>query len=148
MAFCVGLVLVLGASVALAATDARGGPRPPRVAGTPCTAAAQACVDLKVNRAWLIDGGKVVRGPVSVSHGGQGMETPTGDFAVEWKDKDHRSKEFNNAPMPYAVFFAPGGIAFHEGSLVTTSAGCVRLVKADAQAFYEYLQVGDTVQVR
>lgn len=34
-------------------------------------------------------------------------------------------------PMPYSVFFAPGGIAFHEGSLTEDSHGCVRLA-ADA----------------
>lgn len=140
----VGIGLAAGASVALAAGD----DRPSAVKGTPCTAAARACVDLEANRAWLIKDGKILRGPVAVSHGGQGMETPKGDFAVEWKNKDHRSKEFDNAPMPYAVFFAPGGIAFHEGNLVTTSAGCVRLANADASAFYDYLQVGNAVQVR
>lgn len=140
----VGLGLAVGASVALA----EGRDRPPPVKGTPCTAAARGCVELDANRAWLIKDGKILRGPVAVSHGGQGMETPKGDFAVEWKNKNHRSKEFNNAPMPYAVFFAPGGIAFHEGNLVTTSAGCVRLANADAVAFYDYLQVGDAVQVR
>jgi hypothetical protein len=50
--------------------------------------------------------------------------------------------------MPFAVFFAPGGIAFHEGDLHTYSAGCVRLEHAQAEAFYRFLQVGDPVQVR
>jgi hypothetical protein len=65
---------------------------------------------------------------------------------VEWKNKHHRSKEFNDAPMPYAVFFAEGGIAFHEGNLNTPSA--VRLAQAEASAFYDFLQVDDAVQVR
>ncbi len=46
------------------------------------------------------------------------------------------------------VFFAAGGIAFHEGRQDTNSAGCVKLVREDAQEFFEYLQVGDQVQIR
>src|SRR6476661_215787 len=60
--------------------------------------------------------GKVTRGPVAISHGGQGKETPTGTFRVLWKDQNHKSAEFNDAPMPYSVFFADGGIAFHQGN--------------------------------
>ncbi len=117
------------------------------VPGTPCTDTARACADLAGRRAWLLRDGEVVRGPVSISVGGTGRVTPTGTFMVEWKNKHHRSAEFNNAPMPYAVFFAPGGIAFHEGNLQTTSAGCIRLARADAAAFYDELQIGDEVQV-
>lgn len=120
----------------------------PKVEGTVCTAATRACVDLTTKRAWLFDKGKVVRGPLRISSGGTGQETPRGVFQVEWKDKDHRTSEFNNAPMPFAVFFAEGGIAFHEGSLDTPSAGCVRMLRADASAFYDFLAVGDVVEVR
>lgn len=118
------------------------------VEGTPCTESARACVDLDGGQAWLIDDGEIVRGPVGISTGGEGRETPRGDFAVEWKNRDHRSAEFDGAPMPFAVFFAEGGIAFHEGSLQSRSAGCVRLVREDAEAFFGFLQVGDPVQVR
>jgi lipoprotein-anchoring transpeptidase ErfK/SrfK len=118
------------------------------VPGTPCTATAKACVDLAHNEAWLVNDGHVVRGPVRISQGAAGENTPTGTFDVQWKDLHHRSKEFNNAPMEYSVFFAPGGIAFHEGSLQKTSAGCVHLSAANAAAWYSYLKVGDQVQVR
>lgn len=117
------------------------------VPGTPCSDSARACADLVGLRAWLLRDGQVVRGPVPISIGGAGTATPTGTFSVEWKNKNHRSAEFNNAPMPFAVFFAPGGIAFHQGSLQTTSAGCIRLGRDDAAAFYDELQVGDEVQV-
>jgi len=119
----------------------------PLVDGTPCTIAASACVSIDGKQAWLIDDGVVVHGPVPISSGGAGKETPRGAFGVEWKNRDHRSAEFNNAPMPYAVFFAPGGIAFHEGNTETSSAGCVRLQRAEAAHFYEYLQVGDRVEI-
>lgn len=121
---------------------------PAPVEGTPCTVVARACVDLATRTAWLIDGGEVVRGPVRVSIGGPGQETPRGDFRVEWKNINHRSAEFDGAPMPFAVFFAPGGIAFHEGNLHTASAGCVRLERSQAEAFHQFLQVDDPVQVR
>ncbi len=121
---------------------------PPIVGGTPCTAAARACVDLNAKLAWLIQDGGVVRGPVPLSSGGPERETPRGDFRVEWKNQNHRSTEFDGAPMPFAVFFAEGGIAFHEGNLHTSSAGCVRLVYDDAAAFYDFLQIDDRVEVR
>ncbi|OZM76405.1 L,D-transpeptidase [Pseudonocardia sp. MH-G8] len=117
-----------------------------RVEGTPCTAEARACVDLPGLNAWLLRDGEIVRGPVKISTGGEGKATPPGNFQVEWKNKEHVSAEYDS-PMPYAVFFAPGGIAFHEGNLKSTSAGCVRLAQEDAAAFYDYLQVGDPVEV-
>ncbi|MFC4949297.1 L,D-transpeptidase [Pseudonocardia sp. GCM10023141] len=117
------------------------------VAGTPCTATAKACVDLAHNQAWLIRDGRVIRGPVPITQGATDQTTPVGTFGVQWKDQHHRSSEYNNAPMEYSVFFAPGGIAFHEGSLQKQSAGCVHLSADDAAAWYNYLQVGDQVQV-
>lgn len=117
------------------------------VEGTPCTEAARACVSLDDGEAWLIEDGEVVRS-ATISAGGDASPTPRGDFAVQWKNRDHRSQEFDGAPMPYAVFFAPGGIAFHEGNLERPSAGCVRLSASDAAAFFEFLQVGDRVEVR
>jgi hypothetical protein len=147
VAACVGIVGVVGTAEA-AAPAGPPPPTPATVEGTPCTAVARACVDLATKTAWLIDGGKVVRGPVPVSIGGPGAETPRGDFRVEWKNINHRSAEFDGAPMPFAVFFAQGGIAFHEGNLYTDSAGCVRLERSQAEAFYQFLQVDDPVQVR
>jgi hypothetical protein len=125
-----------------------------QVAGTPCTSAASACVDVDKKKAWLIKDGKIFRGPVSIATGGKGEETPTGDvFRVYRKDKDHKSEEFKMkngkpAPMPYSVFFEDGGIAFHSGNPAQASAGCVHLGLADAQAFFSFLQVGDHVQVK
>jgi len=131
----------------LAPGTALAGPADP-VPGTPCTAAARACVDVAAKQAWLLRDGTVTFGPIPVSPGGPGQETPRGDFTVEWKNVNHRSAEFQNAAMPFAVFFAQGGIGFHEGTLDTPSAGCVRLARPDAIEFFDFLQVGDAVQVR
>jgi hypothetical protein len=151
---CIGLTAaVVATGTALAADggddggDGGGGDQPHPVAGTPCTDTARACVDLAHNKAWLIHDGKTTRGPVLISHGGQGKETPIGTFQVQWKDQNHKSAEFNNAAMPFAVFFAPGGIAFHQGNPRNPSAGCVHLSKDDAVAWFDDLQVGDEVQV-
>ena len=134
----------LGA-VAVAAEPQSAGPA--LVPGTPCTVSAKACVDLAEHHAWLIRDGAVLRGPVDLSDGADGEDaTPAGTFRVEWKAEQYTSREYGT-PMPYSVFFAPGGIAFHQGDLGTSSAGCVRLSQQDAKAFFEYLQVGDEVQV-
>jgi lipoprotein-anchoring transpeptidase ErfK/SrfK len=49
--------------------------------------------------------------------------------------------------MPYSVFFAPGGIAFHEGSVTENSHGCVHLAPDAAPVFFDSLVRGDVVQV-
>lgn len=50
--------------------------------------------------------------------------------------------------MPFSVFFADGGVAFHRCTLNRASAGCVRPERAGAISFYDALQLGDKVQVR
>ncbi|WP_344426409.1 L,D-transpeptidase [Pseudonocardia ailaonensis] len=117
------------------------------VPGTPCTVTAKACVDLAHREAWLIVDGKVSRGPVRMMPGDRADPTPVGTFTVQWKDQNHISDMPNHAPMPFSVFFADGGVAFHEGSLQNPSYGCVHLTHDDAVAFFDYLQVGDQVQV-
>ncbi|WP_445184227.1 L,D-transpeptidase [Pseudonocardia sp. Cha107L01] len=137
-------------------SDDNSGSDAPDVAtyeSTPCTESARACVDLAKQQAWLLDGqGNVTLGPVPLSSGGPGKETPVGTFHVQWKDKNHKSQEFKlpngqGAPMLWSVFWADGGIAFHGGSVRRASAGCVHLSDADAQTFYNTLQLGDEVQV-
>lgn len=103
-------------------------------------------MSLSTKQAWLMTAGAVDVGPVPVTHGGAANPTPTGTWPVAWKDREHTSSIYGD-PMPYSVFFAPGGIAFHEGPLNTDSHGCVRLAMADAQVFFTALTVGQQVQV-
>ena len=120
-----------------------------------CPVASTACVDLVARKAWLQKDGKVSDGPVPMLPGAEtflrppgptSSATPTGTFRVLWKDKDAFSSEFDE-PMNHAVYFAPGGIAFHEGSLTTSSNGCIHLSAADATAFFDRLRPGDGVTV-
>ena len=67
-------------------------------------------------------------------------------FQVYWKDKDHKSSIFNDAPMPNSVFF-DGGIAFHAGSVYVWSHGCIHLEWAASEYFFNNLDYGDVVHV-
>jgi hypothetical protein len=141
VAVLAGLMMVLGvAGAGVAQADEA------TVPGTPCAPTARACVDLAGKQAWLIADGAIAYGPVPITSGKPGYRTPKGTFRVSYRDIDHRSREFNNAPMPYSVFFN-GGIAFHQGSLSALSHGCIHLSRAAAQAFYAGLRPGDLVQV-
>jgi hypothetical protein len=112
----------------------------------PCPAVAKACVDLTNSTTWLQSGGTITYGPVPMVSGRPGYRTPAGTFQVYWKDKDHHSSLYDNAPMPNSVFFV-GGVAFHEGSLSVLSHGCVHLSWDASQTYWDNLHDGDTVYV-
>ena len=46
----------------------------------PCLPTVRACVELAANHAWLLDNGRVVRGPVTVTPGDEDNPTPRGSF--------------------------------------------------------------------
>jgi lipoprotein-anchoring transpeptidase ErfK/SrfK len=122
-------------------------PATAQAATAPCRGKTAACIDLSAQRAWIMDKrGHVTYGPVRVTTGRRGYETPPGSFRVIWKDIDHWSRAYN-APMPYSVFFTNTGIAFHEGSLSVKSHGCVHLSHAAAKMFYRWLAPGNVVTV-
>jgi len=114
-----------------------------------CPAAAAACVDLTDHITWLQTDGRISYGPVPMEPGppGTSHRTPRGTFHVQWKaGPDYVSTEYNE-PMPYAVFFAPGGIAFHGGSLTKASHGCVHLDIGNARYYHDHLPIGAEVVV-
>ncbi|CAL9635240.1 hypothetical protein SUDANB95_06163 [Actinosynnema sp. ALI-1.44] len=114
--------------------------------GTPCDIRDGACLKLSTNQAWLIYQGNLSYGPVPVTHGRPGYETPVGTFSVLRKVKNDWSVPYN-APMPNSVYFTHSGIAFHEGSLTELSHGCVHLSPEAALTFFDNLFVGEQVQV-
>jgi lipoprotein-anchoring transpeptidase ErfK/SrfK len=106
-------------------------------------------VDLTDHLTWLQSGRAITYGPVSMEPGPPGTPnaTPRGIFHVQWKaGPNYISTEFDE-PMPWAVFFAAGGIAFHGGSLTTPSHGCVHLTIGSARYYHDHLPTGAEVAV-
>lgn len=114
--------------------------------GTPCSITDGACLKLSTNQAWLVYQGNASYGPVPVTHGRTGYETPVGTFPVLRKVRDDWSVPYNG-PMPFSVYFTSSGIAFHEGSLTELSHGCVHLSHEAAVTFFDNLFAGEQVQV-
>jgi len=114
-----------------------------------CPATATACVDLARHITWLQAQGAVTFGPVQMEPGkpGGGHETPRGTFQVAWKAGPAYQSNIYHEAMPWATFFAVGGIAFHGGSLTAWSHGCVHLTNANAHYYNEHLPIGAQVVV-
>ncbi|MGY4597635.1 hypothetical protein ACVWXL_005381 [Bradyrhizobium sp. GM22.5] len=110
--------------------------------------AAQAKVDITVDKdnqqmTVAVDG--VARYHWPVSTGIPSRETPNGAFRAFRMEEDHYSKEFDDAPMPHAIFFTKVGHAIHGtdsvGRLGTpASHGCVRLSRQNATTLYALVQ--------
>lgn len=102
-------------------------------------ASLTANVSLSTQTMTVVHRGRVVgRWPVSTAR--RGKITPTGSWSAKWTSRNHRSSRYNNAPMPYSVFYN-GNYAVH-GTYQTgklgrpASAGCVRLSPSNAAKFY------------
>lgn len=87
-----------------------------------------------------------------VSTGAGKYATPSGKFRPFRMEKEHFSEEWDNAPMPNAIFFTARGHAIH-GSFHTkrlgtaASHGCVRLAPANAAKLFALVSkngVGNT----
>lgn len=79
-----------------------------------------------------------------VSTGAGGYSTPAGIYGAEWLSKNHRSRKYNNAPMPYAIFFYHG-YAVHGTDQLSrlgsrASHGCVRLHPDNAALLFSLAQ--------
>jgi lipoprotein-anchoring transpeptidase ErfK/SrfK len=80
-----------------------------------------------------------------VSTGKPGYVTPSGTYTATSMNKIWYSKEWDNAPMPHAVFFMKDGHAIH-GTLEVenlgrpASHGCVRLAPENAAILYELVK--------
>lgn len=87
-------------------------------------------VDISSQTMTVIQNGQVAyRWPVSTARSGK--YTPRGSWTAKWLSKNHKSSLYNNAPMPYSIFFS-GNYAIHGTNQIRrlgrpASAGCVRL---------------------
>ncbi|MDH4440301.1 MAG: L,D-transpeptidase [Rhizobium sp.] len=111
-------------------------------ASLPFTAAANSLVArISISSQTMIvseDG--VVKHRWKVSTGRSGYSTPTGTWRAKWASRHHRSRKYDNAPMPFAIFFN-GGYAVHATFDLKrlgrpASHGCVRLHPDNAAEFF------------
>ena len=79
-----------------------------------------------------------------VSTARKGKVTPRGQWRGKWLSKNHKSSLYNNAPMPYSIFYS-GNFAIHGTNQVSrlgrpASAGCIRLHTENARKLFAMTQ--------
>lgn len=89
-----------------------------------------------------MDGGQRYTWKVSTAR--PGKTTPRGRFTAKWLSKYHKSSLYNNAPMPFSIFFN-GNYAVHGTDQIAylgrpASAGCVRLHPDQAEILFKMTQ--------
>ena len=86
-------------------------------------------------------------GVTTISSGRPGYETPTGVFTILEKNVEHRSRKYNDAPMPYQERLTWGGVALHAGGLpgYPESHGCIHLPMKFAEKLYGLTKIGSKV---
>jgi hypothetical protein len=80
-----------------------------------------------------------------VSTGIARYDTPSGQYTPFRMEKDHFSKEWDDAPMPNSIFFTQRGHAIHGTDHVRAigrpaSHGCVRLGRANASVLWDLVK--------
>lgn len=80
-----------------------------------------------------------------VSTGRRGYDTPAGNFRPFRLEEDHYSREWDEAPMPYSIFFTESGHAIHGSYEIRNlgrraSHGCVRLAPRNAAKLFALVQ--------
>lgn len=111
---------------------------------TPASAKVLITVD-KSAQAMTVAVDGVTRWTWPVSTGRPSYDTPSGIHHAFRMEKDHFSKEWDDAPMPYSIFFTREGHAIH-GYYDTrnigspASHGCVRLNPANAAKLFALVE--------
>jgi hypothetical protein len=88
-----------------------------------------------------------------VSTGAPGYDTPSGTFTPFRMEKDHFSREWDDAPMPHSIFFTKKGHAIHGSNHVKAigtpaSHGCVRLEPKNARILFDLVKQEGMANVR
>ena len=114
--------------------------------GLPSTSMAAslvAKVDVSSQTMTVIRYGEVIhRWPVSTAR--KGKYTPRGSYSPQSLSRYHKSSLYNNAPMPYSIFFR-GNYAVHGTNQTNrlgrpASAGCVRLHTSNAAKLFSLVK--------
>jgi hypothetical protein len=105
-------------------------------------------IDLTRQRALVYRDGVPIAAS-TISTGSKGRETPTGLFTILQKAVVHRSRTYDDAPMPYMQRLTSKGVAMHAGNLpgYPASHGCIRLPKAFAKLLYGVTELGTPVMI-
>jgi lipoprotein-anchoring transpeptidase ErfK/SrfK len=105
-------------------------------------------ISLSDQMAYLYRGDSLVAA-TTISSGRDSKPTPTGVFSILNKTPMYHSKKYENAPMPYAQFFDPAGIALHAGAVAREpmSHGCVHLPTAFAKKLYSVTDIGTPIYI-
>lgn len=136
---------------AMLATFARGGLKPGEyvwATQVPREGETRVVIDLMAQMAYAFRGEQLV-GASTISTGKKGKVTPLGYWPVLEKKKFHRSRKYNNAPMPFMQRLDQYGIALHGGANpgYPASNGCVRLPMKFAEKLYALTRVGTQVVI-
>ncbi len=131
-------------------------------------------ISLSEQRAYFYKSGQLV-GVSQLSTGREGLNTPSGTFAIIQKDKDHISSKygdfvdsagnvvkgnvavsdpkppgskFKGAPMPYFMRIVDG-VGMHAGYLpgYAASHGCIRMPEFMAESFFRSVSTGTPVTI-
>lgn len=100
-------------------------------------------VDISTQTMTVTHRGKVkYRWKVSTARSGK--VTPSGTWTAKWLSRNHRSSRYNNAPMPFSIFYN-GNYAVHGTDQVgrlgrPASAGCIRLHPDNARILFTLAQ--------
>jgi hypothetical protein len=89
------------------------------------------------------DGATLHRWPVST--GLRAYDTPSGQYTPFRLEKDHFSREWDDAPMPHSIFFTKQGHAIHGTTHLRAigrpaSHGCVRLDPGHASVLFDMVR--------
>src|SRR5215475_6480210 len=118
------------------------------ISALPFGQAAYAELLIKVDKAAqrmtvTVNGAQLYDWPVST--GGSGYDTPSGTFKPFRMEIDHTSDEWDDAPMPYSIFFTQIGHAIH-GTYAqrnlghAVSHGCVRVSVKNAATLWKLVR--------
>jgi len=108
--------------------------------------APRVIISLSDQLAYLYRGDSLVA-VATVSTGTDKNPTPTGIFPILAKKTMHRSKKYDDAPMPFMQRLDSYGIAMHAGHNPghPASHGCIRLPAKFAAKLYGVTELGSTV---
>jgi hypothetical protein len=91
--------------------------------------------------------GKNEIGTAVTLYGADEFPTPAGHFRVLARIKDHRSRKYNNAAMPYTLRLTNDGVSIHGNNVLEgyASHGCVGVPLEFARRLFAQAKVGDEV---